>query len=168
MPKSESKPRSRYDVPTHPARYIERFITPQDDLTDENCATDQHGANAADINKIVERFNTSGVLPLGNTMPPRFEYAPDQTFAEAARIVAQAKSTFEEFPDYVKKKFNNNPTAFIEALYDPDQAKALQDVGLIPKTPEIDSQTREIIESTPPQTPADASQPEKHNKEEST
>lgn len=141
-------------------RFSPRVQTHFNDYSAPGCKTDQAGKNDADINRIVKRFETSGTLPLGNTMEKRYGFASSENFADAARNVAAYRSQFEELPDSLKEKFNGNADSFIQALSDPEQIKALQSIGILPKTPEMNSQALDIVESTPLPTEQEAKQPE--------
>lgn len=112
--------------------------------------TEQHHKESCDVNTIVRRFAENGVIDHINTNLPRYDYATATTFDEAARMVKAAEEQFGTLPAKVRAHFQNDTATYLDALTDPEQVKDLQMLGLIPKTPEIDSQTLAIIKETPP------------------
>jgi len=118
--------------------------------------TEQHHKDACNVNNIIRRFETSGVLDHLNPYPQQFGYASSQTFDEAARMVTAANQTFESFPSAVRQHFGNNTAAFLDALEDPLQQEALQDLGLIPKPAENDSKDQIPLDLPPAKPPVSA------------
>lgn len=80
--------------------------------------TRQSEADNCDINKIMERFNRTGKLPLMQSRPAQYGDARVVDFATAQQIVKDAKNQFGELPAKTRKAFGNDPQAFLEALND--------------------------------------------------
>lgn len=106
-----------------------------------------------DINKIMERFDRTGKLPVTQIQPPRYGDARVVDFAAAQEIVRQAKEQFNSLPSTTRKYFGNDPQAFLQALNDPsdDNAKALLKLGiLVPRKPTPEEVLNRIAENTKP------------------
>ncbi len=92
--------------------------------------TQQHFSDEVDINRIVQRFSETGVLPQGHGQP-EYGFASSQTFTEAMNMVAAATQNFMLLPSEVRTHFKNSPAAFLDATLE-----ELQELGLEEK-PEV-------------------------------
>lgn len=96
--------------------YIDPGVTFLDPETGEKqlSLTVQSEADECDINKIVERFAKTGILP-SNTRGEGlfFDVADAPTFQEAIHIVKTAEETFAQLPSNVRDYFANNPVNFL-------------------------------------------------------
>lgn len=103
-----------------------------------------------DINRILDRFQKTGVIDHLVKREPRFFDAlgvPD--FHEAQNLVVEARSLFAELPAKVRKRFSNDPGEFLEYMSDPANAEQARAWGLLPplQTPEA---------AKPPEAPSGA------------
>ena len=123
------------------------------DQSGQKSRTVQSESDNCDINKIMERFNRTGKLPLMQTQPARYGDARVVDFATAQQIVKDAKDQFNELPSKTRKYFGNDPQAFLEALNDTseDNAKQLLKLGiLVPKKATPEEVLAQIAQNTTP------------------
>lgn len=103
------------------------------DQSKEVSMTRQSEADEADINKIMERFDRTGKLPIMQQVPPQYGDARIVDFQTAQQIISDAKSQFMELPANVRKHFANDPQLYFEALTSPkaEDAQKLLELGVI-------------------------------------
>jgi len=98
--------------------------------------TQQHHANDVNINKIIERFNKTGVL--GDGLQRRGNYADVSLFGdfgECQRRIEAARESFASLPVQVKKLAGNDPSRLWDVLNNPENRQLLEKAGVL-KTPE--------------------------------
>lgn len=94
--------------------------------------TKQADKESADINNIMKRYEKTGQLPeMIKTNPHWGDYSDAPTFQEAFEIVQKAEDQFAALDAQVRKRFGNNPAAFLEFASDPKNAKEMVDLGLL-------------------------------------
>lgn len=121
------------------------------DQSGQKSRTVQSEADTCDINKIMERFDRTGKLPMTQVQPPRYGDARVVDFATAQQIVKDAKDQFAQLPALTRKHFGNDPQAFLEALNDQseDNMKNLLKLGiLIPKQETPEDVLKQIAQNT--------------------
>jgi len=102
----------------------------------EDPITQQHFKNECDINRIVARFQSTGVITHLAKAKPQYGFASSQSFSEAAFNVAAARSQFEELPSNIRAHFNNDAAEFFDAAADQERYDEFVTLGLIEKPPE--------------------------------
>ena len=83
-------------------RLVMRFTQPSQAVQSER--------EACDINNIIRRYRTTGILPVGTRNPASSVYADCvsvPSFEEAQDIIANAKSSFEALPVEERAKFGS-------------------------------------------------------------
>lgn len=100
--------------------------------------TQQHYKDECDINRIMARYEQTGLLidPLtarsgGSPIFDDFSDIPDLMTAQNKLIEAQ--QMFELLPSRIRKDFNNDPVAFVQFCQDPANEDKLRDYGILPK-----------------------------------
>jgi phage internal scaffolding protein len=94
--------------------------------------TEQHHSESCDINKILNTFMQTGIMPPTNLNPQYGDASnPQMQFNEAMNQIAQAKSLFEQLPENVKIKFDNEPYKFLQFAEDENNHAAMIEMGLI-------------------------------------
>lgn len=81
--------------------------------------TKQSFKDECDINRIMARYEKTGMIDHYNEHSSRYgeHSAPD--FLEAQIIIADSKSMFEQLPAKVRATFHNSPAEFLEFTDDP-------------------------------------------------
>jgi len=115
--------------------------------------TVQSEADNCDINKIMERFNRTGKLPIMQSQPAQYGDARVVDFQTAQAIVKDAKNQFAELPAKTRKAFGNDPQAFLSALNDTSDENLanLQKLGiLVERKPSPEEILNQIALNTTP------------------
>lgn len=95
--------------------------------------TKQADALASDINHIVDRYVTHGVLPPPVGSPPRYgDYGSGLDYHTAMVAVRQAQAQFEALPAQVRDFCANDPGRFLDQVMDPEGHAELLELGLDP------------------------------------
>ena len=94
--------------------------------------TEQHHTDTCDINKILAQFMETGIMPQTNANP-QYGDVSDVDFTQMQNQLATAKTLFEELPEQVKDRFNNEMHTFLHFAENPDNLPELVDMGLAVK-----------------------------------
>lgn len=93
--------------------------------------TKQSFKDECNINKILERFSKTGELTHLMKAEPRYgDFADVGTFQEAMGVVAFAHEQFAALSAAVRKRFNNDPSEFLEFANNPENHKEMVKLGL--------------------------------------
>jgi len=95
--------------------------------------TKQSFKDECDINVIMARFQTSGMLDYVNRAEPQYLDTSDHDFATAMNVVAQAQTAFAELPSSIRERFGNNPKELLTFLGDEKNRPEAEKMGLAPK-----------------------------------
>ena len=98
--------------------------------------TEQHHTDTCDINKILAQFMETGIMPNTNANP-QYGDVSDVDFTSMQNQLATAKTLFEELPEPVKARFNNEMHTFLTFAENPDNLPELVDMGLAVKNERI-------------------------------
>lgn len=78
----------------------------------------QHGKEEADINTIVDRFLTTGLVPQ-IPVPPTYEQFDEVfDFQTAMNLIAAGKASFMAMPAEIRNAFHNSPELFVNTIDD--------------------------------------------------
>ena len=116
--KTQPKFRSTYNTGT-----LDYGITHTDGITE------QHHTNACDINLILAQFMETGIMPPTNTSP-QYGDVSGHNFQEAQNQIALAKTLFEELPEHVRSRFENEPYKFLQFAQDENNYDQMVEMGL--------------------------------------
>jgi len=93
--------------------------------------TKQDGAEEADINNIMAKFQKTGELPSTNSHTPIFgDFSTLPDFQEAQNIIAQATEQFAAMPAKLRDRFGNSPSNFLEWAENPANQDEMVKLGL--------------------------------------
>ena len=92
--------------------------------------TEQHHTDSCDINKILAQFMETGIMPQSKIRDPQYGDVSDHNFQDVQNQLANAKSLFEELPELVKARFNNEPFEFLRFVEDEKNHPELVEMGL--------------------------------------
>lgn len=104
---------------------------------EEPSLTDQSQYKDTDINNIVRRYQTTGLLDSPGSVPfDTLQYGdatllPD--YQTALDLVNNVQAEFGSLPSEIREKFGHDPMQLLDALQDPTKKEMLQDIGLISK-----------------------------------
>ena len=121
----------------------------------EEPMTRQSFKDECDINKIMERYEKTGVLEHVKYMQDLdrqygdFMDAP--TYHEACNQMIDANNAFMLLPSKLRKRFDNDPGKFLDFAQDPENEREMRKLGLLPaKRPESINATEGSIEPGKP------------------
>lgn len=93
--------------------------------------TKQSHKNETDINFIMSKYQTTGVIGhISNKTPQYGEFEPI-SYQEALNAVIAAQDSFEALPAALRKRFANDPGEYYEFVHDPENRDEMIKLGLI-------------------------------------
>lgn len=108
----------------------------------------QSEADSANINKIMERYIKTGVIPSDNRQQFFEDVSQVGDFREALARVQMAEDYFMQLPAKVRSRFDNDPAALLDFCSDPNNRDEMVELGLI-----------EDVSGVPPAQPEPAPEP---------
>lgn len=121
----------------------------------EPSLTKQSFKDECDINRIMARYQATGLLPNINEMPPQYLDVTGLDFQEHQNFIAGAFSMFHELPSALRARFSNNPGEFLDFCSHEKNRPELAEMGLL-------RPIEDLVIPNPipqPQTPPRASKP---------
>jgi len=108
--------------------------------------TKQAFKDEVDINRIMKKYQKTGVLPVSQKSPLYGDFSSIPDFEAASNKLIQAQEAFDAQPAYLRKRFNNNPSELLAFLQDESNRDEAIKLGLVPK--------KEAIQETKDKDPA--------------
>lgn len=108
-------------------------------MPEGNSLTKQAFADECNVNKIMERYELTGVLDDGKSVggARHIDCTGLLSYQESLNVVMEAESSFMDLTAKVRSRFDNNPANMIEFLSNPANADEALALGLINgKSPE--------------------------------
>jgi len=99
--------------------------------THELSRTKQAHLDECDINKIMSRYNKTGILDFVTKHAPCYGDATAGDYQSSMQIVATAQSMFHELPSAIRDRFQNSPAQFLDFLDDPANLSEMHSLGLL-------------------------------------
>lgn len=93
--------------------------------------TKQSFRDECDINGIMARFQRTGLIDAVNKIQPQYADVAGFDFQFAMNQIIQAQDMFAELPSGIRKRFQNDPAAFVEFVGDPANEEEARRLGLI-------------------------------------
>ena len=98
----------------------------------EQSMTKQSFKDECDINKIMDKFQRTGLINHYAAHAPTYGDASPVDYLEALQTIATAQEMFDELPSSVRKRFNNDPAQFLEFAENPKNIEQMREYGLAP------------------------------------
>lgn len=117
-------------------------------LDNNPLVTEQAHKDMCNIDRIVEKYRKDDVIDHRNTNRGEYGFADGKTFEDAAKIVAKARSMFEELPANLRHKFNHSPSVFLDYVQNPANAHEMVKLGLATSVKDIPSETTQKVKAT--------------------
>ena len=95
--------------------------------------TEQHHTDQCDINKILAQFMETGIMPNPKHVNPQYLDVSEVDFQDMQNTLATAKTLFEELPEQVKDRFNNEMHTFLTFAENPNNLQEMEEMGLAVK-----------------------------------
>jgi len=93
--------------------------------------TKQSHKDECDINQIMKRFETTGIITHINQSTPRYGDFPQVDFQDALNIVKDAQARFAELPSTIRDRFSNDPQKLLLFLQNPENRDEARKLGLL-------------------------------------
>lgn len=107
------------------------------DFTEGGPGAKQSFKEECDINRIMAKSLKGQPVTWLNPREPRWGVdVTGQDFRASMDVVAKSREMFDELPSAVRKKFQNDPSLFLEWIDNPDNTEEVYKLGLA-KRPEV-------------------------------
>jgi len=107
--------------------------------------TQQQFRDECDINRILERFNVTGQLPVGSVQPEYADFSGVFDYQSACNAVIAANQSFAGLPAKIRNRFGNDPALFLEFVQDEANAEECYQLGLLKRPePRLSSPTEAV------------------------
>lgn len=104
-----------------------RVITP----VGEASMTQQHFKDECDINRILAKYEKTGLLTHVSRYGGRYEDLPsDIDYQKSLHVMMEAEEAFMSLPSNVRRRFDNDPEAFLRFVGDPANENEIIEMGL--------------------------------------
>lgn len=104
---------------------------PGEDYSDVESRTKQSFAAECDINTIMRRYVSTGVVP-GNARVGRYgDFSNVGDYLEAQSVILEANQQFKALPANVRERFKNNPALMLEFVADKANVEEARKLGLL-------------------------------------
>jgi len=107
-----------------------------------------------DINRIMGKYLKSGTVDHFTRHGGTYGFASSATFHDAMNVVVKAEKMFSDLPSDIRKKFANDPAAFLEFVQDEKNLPEMRKLGLAPEAPSSSSPAPEPAPTPAPAPPA--------------
>lgn len=98
--------------------------------------TKQSHKDSCDINIMLRRYETKGLLPRFNATPGRSgDFTAAQDYQSSLDKVLTARQQFNSLPARVRSYFGHDPVKFLEFMNDPKNLDKAVELGLAVKRP---------------------------------
>lgn len=111
--------------------------------------TKQSFREECNINTIMAKYQRTGLIEAVNRIQPQYADVAGFDFQYAMDQLLRSQRMFEELPSSVRKRFHNDPAAFVEFVGDPANEDEAIRLGLLRKPPEQPKPAPEPVSPTP-------------------
>jgi len=112
--------------------------------------TKQSFASEADVNAIMRKYASTGVLPPGAAENASYgDFSSVLEYHEAMNRVRAAEDAFGRLPSRVRDHVGNDPGKFLEMILDPSRSSEVEELGLFaaPAAPSVPPVVEEPVEA---------------------
>ncbi|AXL14484.1 internal scaffolding protein [Microviridae sp.] len=124
------------------------------DCSDSTLVEQSH-APMCDVNLILKRYETSGVMSHVAGRSPRYgDFSSAEDYLTSCNKVIQANESFLALPAQIRKRFDNDPAKLLEFCLDENNRDEAQKLGII-DVPDLTNESTDSVDSdpsTPPET----------------
>lgn len=92
--------------------------------------TQQNTQDETDINIIVQKFASTGMLPQARTLPTYGDFTAVSDYQSALNLIIEAQNAFLDLPAQIRAKFNHDPGQFVAFIDSEPDGQLLLDLGL--------------------------------------
>ena len=100
--------------------------------------TEQHHKQLCDINNIIRSYDKTGLVQHVNQAKAMYgDFTEVNEYQESLNLVLRAQASFDELPSAIRRRFANDPGAFMEFVTNPENLDEMIKLGLAnPPDPE--------------------------------
>lgn len=137
-------------------QYGDRTSTPKKfDKENFPGRTKQAEAPATDVNNIMRKFRTTGVLDHLKQGPSSYgDFSSSDDMAEQRNKIIAADRAFAELPSAIRSRFDNSPEQLVFFLADENNTAEAQHLGLLNTPPRPKGKPPEVGDPAPDEEPA--------------
>lgn len=95
--------------------------------------TKQADTEKADMNRILSRASSTGLLPQRVAQPLSGEIPDIESFHDAMNLIVNANNQFMALPVAIREEFRHSPEAFLDFARNPENAEKMVTMGLAQK-----------------------------------
>jgi len=128
--------------------------------TGKKSNVEQQHANDQNINTIMRKMRTQGILPSLKEGGQYGNFTNAQDFQIAQNKIIEAKNDFNRLPAELRKQFDNEPYNLLIYLEDPENREEAIQNGLLPPDP-IKEPPKKITAQKAVETPEEQPEPKK-------
>lgn len=114
--------------------------------------TEQHHANATNINKIVAKMRKGGLVPMSTSQELVGDFTSAEDYFATRNSLMEAQKKFMSLPASIRQRFKNNPMELIGFLNSEENRAEAEKLGLV--SPRVQ----------PPKTDAETAAPQENQK----
>lgn len=123
----------------------------------ERGRTKQEFKAECNINTIMKKFEKTGQLPDMIKANPQYgDFSNVGTYQESLQVVMFAQEQFEALPAAARKRFKNDPQAFLAFCQDPSNQEEMIKMGLATRKDDTSSVSNEAPAPSPAPSPKGA------------
>jgi len=109
--------------------------------------TEQSHMAALNVNKIVAKYQKTGLLPNRQGKEPMYgDFTGIEDFHTCQNRIVEAKRDFMSLPSDIRERFHNDPGELVQFINDPDNIEEARELGLLPYPEPIPAEGSEKIE----------------------
>lgn len=111
--------------------------------------TKQEFKNDVNMNSIMKRYRSTGILPVSNAKAVFGDFSKVYDYQTAVQKVMEIDEEFLKLPSHVRERYGNNPDMFMQAISNHQGLQALINEGIIKENSNIkvdDNDKKDIIE----------------------
>lgn len=101
----------------------------------EDGQTRQEFADECDINVLMRRYETTGIMPGDASLMQYGDFTQLPDFMTAMNTVARANEAFAALPAAVRRRFGNDPAEYVEFVSNPENIDEVRKLGLAAEVP---------------------------------
>lgn len=101
------------------------------ELRDDGVTKQSH-KDECDINKIMARYQRTGVIDHVQKYGPVYADVSSADYVSSMNLVKDAETMFAELPSTVRAKFGNDVVEFLDVVTDPERIGELEELGVAP------------------------------------
>lgn len=98
-------------VSAYSAKNVVKLEFPEDES-----GAKQQFKDECDINKIMSRYQKTGLINHVNNHSAQYGAATSQDFRESMELITNATQMFNDLPSKTRRRFGNSPEAFLEFM----------------------------------------------------